>query len=558
MTNKQISAKFSLLNKLMDLHNENAFKSKSYASASFKIRQLQEPLSEMTQKEISSIPGIGVAISQKIIELLESGSFKLLDELLNKTPEGILEMLQIKGLGAKKIATIWKEMEIEDIGELLHAIDENRLLRFEGFGKKTQDNIRQAIEFYQKQKGHFLFRQVDEFSKDFYKILLQHLSTKLVSISGDMRRHSETISFIDYVVALDKNEIIKQLTKIAGLKIIAEEDQKIEYETAEGIKVNVHASDENNFGNHLFTTSGSQIFVNQFNHQYPDLLNTAYSSEEEIFKSVNMQFIPAFLRESESVIEVAQEYKIPRVIEPKDIKGLIHCHSVWSDGIATIEEMAKGCIERGLEYMVISDHSKAAFYAQGLTEERIIAQHLEIDKLNKKLAPFKIFKSIECDILSNGDLDYNNEILSSFDLVIASVHSNLKMNEQKAMHRLMKAIENPFTTILGHMTGRLLLSRDGYPVDHEKIIDACAKNKVVIEINANPRRLDMRWQWIPYALGKGVMLSIDPDAHSVAEIDNNKYGVYAAQKAMLISAQNLSSFSLFEFEKYLAGLPKRG
>jgi len=217
----------------------------------------------------------------------------------------------------------------------------------------------------------------------------------------------------------------------------------------------------------------------------------------------------------------------------------------------TIEEMANECIRRNYEYLVISDHSQTAVYANGLKEDRVIEQQKNIDELNKKLSPFKIFKSIESDILNDGSLDYPEEVLKSFDLVIASVHSNLKMTEEKAMARLIKAIENPYTDILGHMTGRLLLSRNGYPVDHKKIIEACAANNVVIEINAHPRRLDIDWKWIGYAMEKGVLLSIDPDAHALDGFDDVKYGVLAAQKGGLTAKQNLSSFSLKEFEQWL-------
>jgi DNA polymerase (family 10) len=240
------------------------------------------------------------------------------------------------------------------------------------------------------------------------------------------------------------------------------------------------------------------------------------------------------------------------VIQPGDIKSIIHSHSDWSDGSNTLEAMAKAAIDKGFEYLVISDHSKSAFYASGLSEERIKAQHHYIDELNSKLAPFKIFKSIESDILNDGSLDYSDAILSTFDLVIASVHSNLKMTEEKAMMRLMNAIENPYTTILGHMTGRLLLSRKGYPVDHRKIVDACAANNVVIELNAHPSRLDIDWRHIEYALEKNVLISIDPDAHFIEGFDDIRYGVLAAQKALVTKANNLSSFSLQEFEAHLA------
>jgi DNA polymerase (family X) len=244
------------------------------------------------------------------------------------------------------------------------------------------------------------------------------------------------------------------------------------------------------------------------------------------------------------------------LIRVQDIKGLIHSHSTWSDGGYSLEVMAEELIKLGFEYLVISDHSKAAFYANGLSEQRIIEQHKLIADLNKKLAPFKIFKSIECDILNDGSLDYDNAILAKFDLVITSIHSNQNMDQEKAMKRLLGAISNPYTTILGHMTGRLLLRRNGYPVDYETIIDACVQNKVVIEINANPNRLDIDWRWVARAREKNVMLSINPDAHTIDEFHNIKYGVLAAQKGGLMAKENLSSFSLKEFEGYLSALKK--
>ena len=239
------------------------------------------------------------------------------------------------------------------------------------------------------------------------------------------------------------------------------------------------------------------------------------------------------------------------LVQTKDIKGLIHSHSNWSDGAYTIEQMAEELIRLRFEYLVISDHSKSAYYASGLSEDRIKEQHKYIDDLNKKFAPFKIFKSIECDILSDGTLDYEDDVLKTFDLVITSIHSNLDMDEEKAMMRLLGAITNPYTTILGHMTGRLLTRRKGYPVDHKAIINACAAHNVVIEINASPSRLDMDWRWIDYAMEKGLLLSINPDAHSLEEFHYIKYGTLVAQKGALPTTSNLSSFSLQQFEAYL-------
>jgi DNA polymerase (family 10) len=308
----------------------------------------------------------------------------------------------------------------------------------------------------------------------------------------------------------------------------------------------------------LQESSKSSLLQNQQNSQekinelLPEGLTQSYHSEEDIFKAANIPFIPAYLREDASIIDTATNKGLPSIIMPSDIKGIIHSHSKWSDGSNTILDMATAAKAKGLEYLVISDHSKSAFYASGLQEDRIIAQHKEIDQINKQLAPFKIFKSIESDILNDGSLDYAPGMLQSFDLIIASVHSNLKMQEEKAMQRLITAIENPYTNILGHMTGRLLLSRKGYPVNHQKIIDACAANSVVIELNAHPRRLDIDWRMIGKALDKGVLISINPDAHAIEGFNDCRYGVLVAQKAGVTKDNNLSSYTLDAFEKWVA------
>jgi len=551
MNNKEIAHQFSLLSKLMDIHDENTFKAKTYSVVTYKITQLTVELQTLSEESISKINGIGEAIAQKIIEILSTGKMKILEDLILKTPEGIFEMLKIKGLGPKKISLIWKEMGIENIGELLYACNENRLLLYKGFGKKTQDNVIESIEFYLRQQGSFLFAQLEQLSSDLEKFLQKLFPSEKIKLTGDIARHTETVDMLEYVIPFSEKIIIKKLELLDEFEFLENDNESILYKYNGGIKVKLYPTDEIHFVKKVFETTGSADFITAFEKDFQNINFQKATNDTDIFKQAAIQYIPAFLREHNSIIAVAADNKIPEVIQPDDIKGIIHCHSNWSDGINTIEQLAVACMKSGKEYLVISDHSKAANYAHGLSEEQIIEQHQVIDELNKKLHPFKVFKSIESDILSDGNLDYSDSFLSTFDLIIASVHSNLKMNEQKAMTRLLKAIENPFTTILGHMTGRLLLSRKGYSVDYKKIIDACAENKVVIEINAHPRRLDMRWQWMEYALSKNVLLSIDPDAHSIGEFQNTRYGVLVAQKGMVTAKNNLSSFSLKEFEDYL-------
>jgi DNA polymerase (family 10) len=371
-------------------------------------------------------------------------------------------------------------------------------------------------------------------------------------LCGDFVRQMPTLEKLCWVTDCNKEELGTFLNNNA-FETVDETEDVLRAKGIENVMLEFQFSPTDQLQKRSFILNGSEAFVDAWLNKYPASLDTMHT-EQDAFSAASIHYIPSFLREDAAIIEKAINGSVMDIVQPTDIKSIIHSHSDWSDGTNTIEEMAKACIEKGFEYLVISDHSKSAFYANGLTEERVKAQHQYIDELNRKYAPFKIFKSIESDILNDGSLDYSDNLLSTFDLVIASVHSNLKMNEEKAMQRVMAAIENPFTSILGHPTGRLLLSRKGYPLDHEKIIDACIANKVVIEINAHPRRLDLDWTWVARAQEKGAILSINPDAHNVEGYNDIRYGTLAAQKGGLKKENNLSSFSLSDFEAYLKGL----
>lgn len=551
LDNYAIADNFSLLGKLMDIHGDNSFKAKSYSSAAFTIEKLPVQLSTLPHDQIFAIKGIGESTGKKVVEQLQTGKLAALEEYLAKTPPGILEMLGIKGIGPKKIATIWKELEIESIGELLYACEENRLTLYKGFGEKTQQNIKEAIQFYLGTLGRYLYQQVEDYTIAIDKKLKSVFGTDAVIITGEFRRQMEIINQLEWVFTGSVAQLITFLEE-SGFVKTAHVDNKISFKGAENVLLVFYPTTKATSIARLFETSCGEAFMEEWTRRFSWQSDAAFAFEEEIFNSVNICPLPPYQRETAAIIAAAEKNELPSVIQAEDIQGIIHSHSQWSDGSNSLEEMAKAAITMGLEYLVISDHSKSAFYANGLTEERIYAQHQQIDEINTSIAPFKIFKSIESDILNDGSLDYADDILKSFDLVIASIHSNLKMNEEKAMMRLIRAIENPYTAILGHMTGRLLLSRNGYPVDHQKIIDACAANDVVIELNAHPRRLDLDWRWIEAALKKNVLISIDPDAHDIDGYNDCKYGVLVAQKAGLSKSQNLSSFSLAAFEKFVA------
>ncbi len=555
MTNTQIAEQFELLSKLMDLHGENSFKTKTYAVLAYNIEKLGVELSTLGEEDLFSIKGIGESTGRKILELLQTGHMAVLDEIIANTPAGLLDIMAIKGLGPKKIAVIWKELGIESVGELEYACNENRLVTLKGFGAKTQESILQNIRYIKQNEGFFLWSEAIEVGEGIVAALRNKFPEHLFSLSGAARRQMEVLDAVDIITDMDKMTLRKQFAESDDVLVEYVGDDVVHIKVTMRPKLAFRFVKREVFYGTLFKTTGSEEFINAFLAKYK--LPEDVATEEEIFKINGLQVIPPALRESGNVLDKAAQNSLPELITKRDIKSIIHSHSKYSDGQNTIEEMAIAAIKDGYEYLVLSDHSQAAFYANGLTPERIAQQHAEIDALNIKLAPFKIFKSIEADILNDGNLDYSASVLSTFDLVIASVHSNLKMSEEKAMARVMAAIANPFTTILGHPTGRLLLSRNGYPLDHKAIIDACAIHNVVLEINAHPRRLDLDWRWIAYAIEKGVLLSIDPDAHSINGYNDVHYGAMIAQKGGLTARQNLSSYSLTEFEEFLVNVRKK-
>lgn len=536
MTTEEIAHTLKRTAQLMELHDENPFKIKSIANAAFKLGKSDIDLKGKSLQELEKIEGIGKGIATKIVEMQNSGSLQELDELEEKTPAGVIDMLDIKGIGPKKVGQLWRELEIESVGELLYACNENRLITLKGFGAKTQEQVKKQIEFHQSNRGKFHYAAVEEFAFELVKLLKKRYHTQLVSLTGEMRRKCEIIDKIEIVIATEKVVSIEDIGNHANVKIV------------------IITCLENEFYSKLFETTATEEHLRITGFQPVLLKQTDYKSvvqaEEEIYTSYHLQYMEPELREGLNEVELAREHKIPKLIELSDLRGILHNHSTYSDGHNTLKEMVEYCKELGYEYLGICDHSQSAFYANGLKPERVLEQHSEIDQLNKKLFPFKIFKGIESDILNSGSLDYTEDILKTFDFVVASVHSNLKMNVEKATERLIKAIENPYTTILGHPTGRLLLSRPGYPIDHKKVIDACAVNGVIIELNAHPYRLDIDWRWIPYCLEKGVKISVNPDAHEKRGYHDMYYGTCVARKGMLTKEMCFNALTLEDISAY--------
>ena len=554
MQNSEYIRLFKLTATLMELHEANPFKIKAYQGAAYQIEQLTSPLSDMSTQAIESTNGLGKSIAAKIQEINTTGNFSELSELLEITPRGILEILNIKGIGAKKIRTLWKELNIISREELLEACYENKVCKLKGFGEKTQQSIIQELIFSQTQKEKFLYAEVEYLAHTLEADLKEYDTQCLVSVSGEYRRKLEVIELLQFIVGiddagkfmnfLDHHSLLKKNPKLSGPFVWRGSDNDL------GCKIEIKLYPKTQFYKQLLIHSAAKEHLNTSLDDGKTLLsklNVAEEivSEQDFYANIGLSFIEPWHREGIFEINLAKENKLPATVKYEDLKGILHNHTTYSDGTHTLREMAEHCKALGFEYLGICDHSKSGnFYNSGMYENKVKEQQNEIDQLNSEMSPFKIFKGIESDILNDGSLDYEDDVLRSFDFIVASIHSNLKMNEEKATSRLIKAIEDPFTTILGHLSGRLLLKRDAYPVDYTKIIDACAANNVVIEINADPRRLDMDWRWVIKGIEKGVTFSINPDAHRKEAYTNMKYGVYMAEKAGLPMELTLNAWPL--------------
>jgi len=557
MENHEIAKILKLTAKLSELHGVNEFKVRSLLNAAFRIERITLPVESIPAHLLANMDGIGKGTSTKIRQIIDSNSLPELDELLKQTPPGVVQMMNIKGIGPKKAGILWKELKVESPGELLYACTENRLVDLKGFGKKTQEQILRAIEFTISNTGLFHYAVVIEPAAAMMKIISEASICSDISLTGDIRRKCEIINGIDVIVGVKDN--VKFFKELSGLGIFDKDEPGKKNNTfilPEGIPVRIITCDPDKFAITLLETTGNDLHLDQL-RKIKNYSGVTANSETLIYESLNLPFIEPEFREGNDEIEAASKGILSGVIDYSDLKGILHNHSTYSDGLNTLEEMAVACKDAGYEYFGICDHSKSAFYANGMNVDRIMEQHSEINELNKKMSPFRIFKGIESDILPDGSLDYENTTLENFDFVVASIHSGLKMSEEKATSRLITAIRNPYTTILGHPTGRLLLAREGYPIDHKAVIEECAANGVIIELNANPYRLDMDWRWIQFAISKGVMISINPDAHQVSRLHDMYFGTCAARKGMLPQNMTFNALSLPEVEKHFSARRER-
>lgn len=563
MSNSDIVDTIELTAKLLELHNEDEFRIKTYTNAAYNLDKYIGDLSQLDFPQLTQIQGVGKMMAGKILEMVSTGQLRDLQDLLAKTPEGVLEMFKIKGLGAKKIKVLWNELGIDNLNELQIACENGSISKVKGFGGKTQESILESLKFIQSQAGKLRMDKAAILAE----IILEELKKSFdkVEISGQIRRKSETVDTLTFLAAY--NDSLPSFIVEGFIK-----DEKTSSPFVwrgkfleNKINVEIRYIAENELLTKQFVYSANENHLKYRNESGVSLLSvglaygqtfgqTQDAAEAAIYEKFGVPYIIPEMREGVNEFEWIKKNKNEDLVTWESLKGILHNHSTYSDGQHSLEQMATYCKELGFEYLGTADHSQSATYASGLLITKVQQQHAEIEQLNKKLSvdrPFKILKGIESDILGDGSLDYPDEVLASFDYIVASVHSNLTMNQARATERLVRAIENPYTTILGHPTGRLLLSRQGYPIDYKEVIDCCAANGVVIEINASPYRLDLDWRWIEYALDRNVLLSINPDAHEMQGYHDMHYGVAAARKGGLTKNMTFNALSLVEMEAYL-------
>lgn len=535
MANEELSQILSSMAFLAELKDENPFKVRALANAANIIGDLPTPVDELIASgEIKKIPGIGKGTQAIAAEFVEKGTVSELEKLKEGLPSTILELREVRGLGPKKIKLLYDQLQIASLAELEYACEENRLVDLKGFGEKTQASILKNIKTLAGYKGKVILPVALQEAEDMLDELRELKGVERVEFTGDLRRHNEVLGSIDFLLEGEEKAVEPALKKIG----FSSAEDHFEKTSERGLKIRAWTAGGKEFGSKWVETTGPEEFVKELGH-FP-----AAKEEEEVFAKKKKSFLPPECRD----LGVAPK----DLLEEKDIRGVFHLHTSWSDGKDSLEDMAAAAVKLGYEYLGLSDHSQTAFYANGLDEKRVLQQKKDIEAVQKKYPSLRIFHGIESDILADGALDYPKEFLRQFDFVIASVHGQMKMPRDDMTKRLCRALENPATTWLGHWTGRLLLGREGFDFDVDAVLKCAAKNEKSLELNANPYRLDIDWRVIPRAVELGIPIGIHPDAHSTHGLEDTRYGVWMARKAGLKRAQVVNTKTRKEMEAWLA------
>ncbi len=569
MDKKEIIGVLEEISSLLELKGEDKFKISAYSRAARSIAQTTSDVIGLIKKgEAKKIPGVGDALSKKLTELVETGKLTFLEELRKSLPEGLPDLFQIQGLGPSKVRALYEQLDIKSISELEYACGENRLVTLKGFGQKTQDKVLSAIQQLKVNSEFHLLDIVHETAVHIAEMLDKLSGAERYQFTGSYRRGREVIRDIDCVIKFksgERDKLFAALKKLKGVKKVLDvQDDLVSLVWENGIPVEFIIVNKAEYPFAVLHSSGSREFFaglkeysssRGYNLGMRELKKGRdkihFENEEEIFGEMGLQYVPPELREGRESVTAAAKGEIPELVTEEDILGLFHVHTNWSDGADSLEDMIAAARKLGLRYFGLSDHSKTAFYANGLDEKRLKEQGQLVDRINAGLKDFYVFKGSEVDILADGKLDFSDSVLKGLDFSVGSVHSKLSMKKEDATKRLAAALRNPQMTFLGHMTGRLLLGRSGYEVDMDEIIKTAARNRKVIEINANPHRLDMDWRYIKKAKEAGIKFSVNPDAHSIDGLSDYRYGVSIARKGWLTKDDLLNTMDVEQVKKFL-------
>jgi DNA polymerase (family 10) len=579
MTKSEIAAVLEEVAALLELKGENPFKIRAYTNAARSLETFGGNLPNLQDEEaLPKIPGIGKSIAEKIKELAATGSLKYLEELRTEFPAAILELFSIPGLGAKKIKALYEQLQVSSIEQLRLACETGRVAKLPGFGETTQQKICDAIAKRTQRAGSFQFGEVAADAETLRHDLAAHPDALQVDVAGSYRRRKEIVHDVDLLVATRKPEAITKFFVAHPLveSIIAQGPTKSSVRLRSGAQcdLRVVTAAEYPFALAYFTGNKEHNIelrsralkrgwtLNEYRlAPLPPDPKTKKKrlarkipkvrDEVDLYRAVDLDFIPPELRENWGEFEAAEKHSLPKLIEKENLRGTFHCHTTASDGHNSLEEMAEAAQELGLEYLGIADHSRSSIQAHGIDEVKLRAQVARIRELNKKSNGFRLFAGVECDILRDGSLDFPDEVLSQLDYVVASIHSVFNLSEADMTKRVIRAMENRFVTMLAHPTGRLLLKREPYQIDIPAILDAAARTGTWIELNAAPKRLDLDWRWWPLAKQKGVKCVINPDAHRTERLQDLWFGIGIARKGWLTKDDVVNCLPLGKIERAL-------
>jgi DNA polymerase (family 10) len=579
MDKKEVAAIFEEIALLLELKGDNPFRIRAYRNAARAILSVEEDLGTLVdEKRLTELAGIGDDLAEKITRLVKTGRLPFYEKLKKSIPKGIIAMMQVHGLGGKKIKVIYEKLKIKSIEELKQACEKGKLSKLRGFGPKTEKNILESLQHRETYQKRHLWWEAMAIAQPIVESLRKLKEVKKVELAGSLRRKLETIGDLDILVASSHPQSVMNwfTSQPFVARVLGQGETKTSIKLQGGMQADLRIVSEGQFEFALAYFTGSKehniklrersirrgwtlseygLEAKKTKAKGPFANAKKRVTENDIYKALGLSFIPPELREDRTEIEAAEIGKLPVLVEESDIRGTFHNHTTASDGRNSLKEMVAAAQKLGWEYIGIADHSKSSFQAHGQSEEKLLKQVEEIRKINASgsFKPF-VFAGVECDILADGKLDFSDRVLKMLDYVVISVHSSLQQDEKTMTKRLIRAIEHPLTTMVGHLTGRLLLKREGYKVNVSKVIDACIANKKIMELNANPMRLDMDWRWWHYAANKGLMCCINTDAHSTDHLLFFRAGINAARKGWLEKKDILNTRPLAQVRKILTNL----